>query len=94
MRIRHNAIELGSHIYLYICNPFVKRLDPIVKLSYYTYLLRKHSTGERYLFDLRPFLSAFVGQKNVDFKTDFPMQADTFTWLERIVLCIFLLPKD
>lgn len=54
-----------------------------MKLSYYTYLLRKHSTGERYLCDLRPFLSAFVGLENVDFKNRFS-HAGEHVYLARV----------
>lgn len=42
-----------------------------MKLSYYTYLLRNHNSGERYLCDLRAFLSAFVALEDVDFKNQF-----------------------
>lgn len=54
-----------------------------MKLSYYTYLLRNHKTGERYLGDLRPFLSAFVALEDVNFKNQFS-HAGEHVYLARV----------
>lgn len=42
-----------------------------MKLSYFGYCVTRHSSGERYLFDLRPFLNAFCDLDNPKFKSRF-----------------------
>lgn len=42
-----------------------------MKLSYYGYSVERHSDGEKFLFDLRPFVEAFSKFQNVDFKNGF-----------------------
>lgn len=42
-----------------------------MKLSYFGYCVARHSSKERYLFDIRPFLNAFCGLDNPEFKSRF-----------------------
>lgn len=42
-----------------------------MKVSYYGYSVKRHSDDERFLFDIRPFIRAFVDLNNVDFKNQF-----------------------
>ncbi len=42
-----------------------------MKLSYYGYSVERHSDGENFLFDLRPFVEAFSKFQNADFKNRF-----------------------
>lgn len=54
-----------------------------MKLSYFTYILRNHHTGERYLGDLRPFLAAFVALDDIEFKNRFT-HAGEHVYLSRV----------
>lgn len=42
-----------------------------MKISYYGYSIKRHSDGERFLFDIRPFIRAFVALNDVNFKNRF-----------------------
>lgn len=42
-----------------------------MKLSYYGYSVERHADGEKFLFDMRPFIDAFSKFQDVNFKNKF-----------------------
>lgn len=66
-----------------------------MKLSYFGYSVTKYSNGERYLFDIRPFLNAFCGFENVAFKSQFTRSDEqVFLLKESVNLYLFLMTRQ